>query len=64
MCAIMQVTVYNDNSLFNSSSCGTQNGVQGDNDLAPVISVSDKPTTTTQETVTLTYHGVTVSVCV
>lgn len=52
--------MYNNTGLFNTSSCGSEVGIQGGIDLAPVISVSDKPSTN-QETITITYHGVKVS---
>lgn len=52
--------MYNNTGLFNTSSCGSEVGVQGDIDLAPVISVSDEPFTN-QETITITYHEVKVS---
>jgi hypothetical protein len=56
----VQVTVYNNTGLFNTSGCGSNEGVQGNTDLAPVISVSDEPTSS-PETITITYHGVRVS---
>lgn len=49
--------MYN-NNLFNTSSC-VEKGIEGD-EHAPVISVSDEPATS-QETITITYHGVKVS---
>ena len=52
----LQVTVYNDTGLFNTSGCGKDEGIQGDNDLAPVISVSDETTDGGSETITITYH--------
>ena len=47
--------MYNDSSLFNTTSCGSNVGIQGDNDLAPVISVTDQATDGS-ETITITYH--------
>ncbi|CAI8004421.1 TLR4 interactor with leucine rich repeats [Geodia barretti] len=53
----IQVTVYNDADIFNTTTCGENEGLEGDNDLAPVISVSDEPTTGS-ESVTITYNTV------
>ena len=49
--------MYNDTGIFNTSSCGDNKGLEGDNDLAPVISVSDE-STSGSESVTITYHTV------
>ena len=51
------MTVYNDADIFNTTTCGENEGLEGDNDLAPVISVSDEPTTGS-ESVTITYNTV------
>ena len=51
------MTVYNDTGIFNTTSCGKNEGLKGDNDLAPVISVSDE-SATGSESVTITYHTV------
>ena len=49
--------MYNDADIFNTTTCGENEGLEGDNDLAPVISVSDE-STTGSESVTITYNMV------
>ena len=50
--------MYNDSGLFNTSNCGMNDGIEGENDIAPVISVFDETTDGGSETITITYHTV------
>ena len=49
--------MYNDTGIFNTTSCGIDEGLKGDNDLAPVISVTDE-STSGSESITINYHTV------
>ena len=49
--------MYNDTGIFNTTSYGIDEGLKGDNDLAPVISVTDE-STSGSESITINYHTV------